>query len=575
MRHSRHPVAAGANGSNGNTNDDTVPSAALTGASRAFIQHLPPQDLARYIDGHSPRPPQKPRHLSSDAPHGSLGRHGSMSSSRSPPVSKQLPSRSNSSHSNIAASLAAARASPAASSASPPNARGRGLGRPGLHVSTRSSPLPPPAPADRLDESPIAPTNSLVKLFEQKRASKQQPQKVSAVLSPPPSTHRPTPLRASKANDSTLPPIYPPNAEQLVHNRLAAKGLLRDSKPHDEASDSDANESLDSFVSAEETRSPVISPVKPEKPAVPRRRRDERTASSSTAPQDNRKPDIQLHPPNRSASEITPIDMQKPPGSRASSSHATVQSHQSIAAAFNQMHPRRITPLTTGDSLADAIVASSLASSRAVSPHRSLPHTATRHKAGSLSRSFFSRTPSPPRKGMRHTMRKWSSSSSEEDEDPFAKHKKKKFLRKHPNKHHEGDRKRWRDAITARERKRYEGLWAANKGLHTHFTPEEEVYMEQHPHGKDTERLQELVGEQISGVVARDIWSRSRLPVDQLEQVWDLVDSQRNCRLTREEFVVGLWLIDQRLKGRKLPVKVTDSVWNSVRFLEGIKLRKK
>lgn len=176
---------------------------------------------------------------------------------------------------------------------------------------------------------------------------------------------------------------------------------------------------------------------------------------------------------------------------------------------------------------------------------------------------------------MRHTMRKWSSSSSEEDEDPFAKHKKKKFLRKHPNKHHEGDRKRWRDAITARERKRYEGLWAANKGLHTHFTPEEEVYMEQHPHGKDTERLQELVGEQISGVVARDIWSRSRLPLDQLEQVWDLVDSQRNCRLTREEFVVGLWLIDQRLKGRKLPVKVTDSVWNSVRFLEGIKLRKK
>lgn len=99
--------------------------------------------------------------------------------------------------------------------------------------------------------------------------------------------------------------------------------------------------------------------------------------------------------------------------------------------------------------------------------------------------------------------------------------------------------------------------------------------MEQHPHGKDTERLQELVGEQISGVVARDIWSRSRLPLDQLEQVWDLVDSQRNCRLTREEFVVGLWLIDQRLKGRKLPVKVTDSVWNSVRFLEGIKLRKK
>jgi hypothetical protein len=81
-----------------------------------------------------------------------------------------------------------------------------------------------------------------------------------------------------------------------------------------------------------------------------------------------------------------------------------------------------------------------------------------------------------------------------------------------------------------------------------------------------------------------------------LEAVWDLVvDSFRavekspavvgddgdarlvdgSGRLTKEEFVVGLWLIDQRLKGRKLPVRVSDSVWDSVRGLPGVKVKRK
>jgi hypothetical protein len=59
-----------------------------------------------------------------------------------------------------------------------------------------------------------------------------------------------------------------------------------------------------------------------------------------------------------------------------------------------------------------------------------------------------------------------------------------------------------------------------------------------------------------------------------LESVWDLVDQNAVGRLDKIEFVVGLWLIDQRLKGRKLPVKVTESVWASVRGLHGIKVRK-
>jgi len=229
------------------------------------------------------------------------------------------------------------------------------------------------------------------------------------------------------------------------------------------------------------------------------------------------------------------------------------QSSQSIMAQYNKLHPRRVTPLQTGDELANAIVASSLASSRAPSPLKLEPPpvpTARRkhHVLG------FSRTPSPTKQlGLRQTLRKAESSDSESEYDelhPYGKHKKKRHLRKHPNKHHEGDRKRWREAVTERERKRYEGVWAANKGIQCD------------------------VPDQVSNIVTRDIWSRSRLSDTVLEMVWDLVDSSCAGRLSRQEFVVGMWLIDQRLKGRKLPVKVSESVWASVRSLQGIKIRK-
>jgi hypothetical protein len=68
----------------------------------------------------------------------------------------------------------------------------------------------------------------------------------------------------------------------------------------------------------------------------------------------------------------------------------------------------------------------------------------------------------------------------------------------------------------------------------------------------------------------RDIWSRSRLPFDELAEVWDLVYGNGGGDLARgalgkQEFVVGMWLIDQRLKGRKIPARVGDSVWDSAR----------
>ena len=143
----------------------------------------------------------------------------------------------------------------------------------------------------------------------------------------------------------------------------------------------------------------------------------------------------------------------------------------------------------------------------------------------------------------------------EEDVDEGEKRRNKKnLMKKHPNKHHEGDRKRWRDEITERERKRYEAVWASNKGLYTSSFPDSET--------------------SVCSLVARDIYSRSRLHTDVLEEVYALVDRRKDGRLEKEEFVVGLWLIDQRLKGRKLPPRISDFVWRSVGILAGIKVKK-
>jgi hypothetical protein len=69
----------------------------------------------------------------------------------------------------------------------------------------------------------------------------------------------------------------------------------------------------------------------------------------------------------------------------------------------------------------------------------------------------------------------------------------------------------------------------------------------------------------VVNMVVRDIWSRSRLPHDELAEVWELVDRKKCGALSKEEFVVGMWLVDQRLRGRKIPPRVTESVWESAR----------
>ncbi|KJJ32778.1 hypothetical protein AFLA70_259g001570 [Aspergillus flavus AF70] len=224
--------------------------------------------------------------------------------------------------------------------------------------------------------------------------------------------------------------------------------------------------------------------------------------------------------------------------------------------------------------LSDAIVASSLASSRAPPTRKGPPPPPPQRQA--RSRSILrlhnngrelsqSRSPSSP---LRHTLR--NPAKSDDEDDSHHRHRKH-VIRKHPHKHHEGDRKRWRSELTEKERKRYEGVWAANKGL---LVPtREEVDMQCSGHDPLRDIWPSDASEMVMNIVVRDIWSRSRLHSFVLEQIWDLVDTQKIGLLTREEFVVGMWLIDQQLKGHKLPVKVPDSVWASVKRVPGISLR--
>ncbi|XWW94758.1 hypothetical protein V2A60_002706 [Cordyceps javanica] len=193
------------------------------------------------------------------------------------------------------------------------------------------------------------------------------------------------------------------------------------------------------------------------------------------------------------------------------------------------------------NSMANAIMASSLASSRL-----------TPHNTG----SSLPPPPLPVRQRSPHLLQTLRQPQSEPENDHDRQRKNHRH-RLHSSKHmhHEGSRKRWRDQVTDKERKRYEALWASNRGLLlTHESPSASVGS-----GLGTE-----LSECVVNVVVRDIWKRSRLPAEELAEVWELVDREHRGYLTRQEFVVGMFLIDQRLRGRKLPPKVSDSIWGSV-----------
>nr|POE55623.1 increased rdna silencing protein 4 [Quercus suber] len=427
------------------------------------------------------------------------------------------------------------------------------------------------------DTSPIAPTTSLVALFERTSSNSATPEK-----RPDPIVIKPSldlPMRSPKpvrTSDGGITQLF---KMQLEDTRRSPEGVMKGIEVADSATkshiDAQSPTSDDAYTSAPENPATSRPPI-----SLPKRvgRTGNRSPPVSATSPSSIAGRLQIPPTPMGGSQTGPRNIQysrttvSPPGQLLS---VSAQSGKSIPAQYNHLYPRRLTPLNTGDDLANAIVASSLASARAPSPRKvePPPPPSRRSKGHKLS---FSRTPSPAKHAMLSTLRKIESSESEDEEEnhPYGKHKKKRLVRKHPNKHHEGDRKRWRDAVTERERKRYEGVWAANKGLHISFTPEEEARFRRTPNSDATLTDKVAINECVSSLVTRDIWTRSRLPESTLETVWDLVDHECIGRLSKAEFVVGLWLIDQGLKGRKLPVRVTDSVWASVRTLQGIKIKK-
>ena len=147
--------------------------------------------------------------------------------------------------------------------------------------------------------------------------------------------------------------------------------------------------------------------------------------------------------------------------------------------------------------------------------------------------------------------------------------------------------------LSEQERKRYEGLWVSNRGSYmdsvvvklagvnydknqsSKLNEEEETSLRAARLSSkvmsgydDKENLHNLksasIDQLIHGVVVKRIWKRSRLPNETLKLIWNLVDFRKDGTLNKVEFLVGMWLIDQCLYGRKLPKKVDDSVWESI-----------
>lgn len=235
----------------------------------------------------------------------------------------------------------------------------------------------------------------------------------------------------------------------------------------------------------------------------------------------------------------------------------------------------------TLDSLSNAIMAGSLASARhtpsSLNDGRTPPPLPpSRRKGGTSTKNqSSSRRQSPHR--MKHTLRQ-PKSLSDDEEARRPHHKKGLNHKKHA--HHEGSRSRWREEITEREKKRYEAVWASNRGTllvaaqQACSDPERHPASHQRPRRPLRNESYEELSEHVANVVVRDIWSRSRLPEPELAEVWDLVFGHGRApgmvlhgALNKQEFVVGMWLIDQRLRGRKIPPRVTESVWDSAKGL--------
>jgi hypothetical protein len=239
------------------------------------------------------------------------------------------------------------------------------------------------------------------------------------------------PPRESEAKDSQVQGQPQPPKSQGLESRARARAQIMSSDEEE-------------YVSASEATT-VDQPVATSKPKTA-----DRIKKPPTPPPTRSRQRPNSH--SDSAGLTQPIDIARPPGQyNASARSISTHSNPSVSATYHQLYPRQPkTPLTLGEDLANAMVASSLATSRASSPSKpslsppSQPHHS--HLSPFHSRNHSpkksSKSSKPSKKvGMRHTLRDPESSSSESEtgQHPYGKHKKKRHLRpKHPNKHHEG-----------------------------------------------------------------------------------------------------------------------------------------
>jgi hypothetical protein len=397
---------------------------------------------------------------------------------------------------------------------------------------------------ERTDSSSIVPTKSLVKMFEQNSAGDVgnrlnvtgQP---SSVQGKPPPIVAPKPQRTISVKalspELTLSDVSArPKTKPKPLTTPASNGILPPPKQ------------ITSTATGETVETSQLK-----KPSIPPPRRVVKNSTVNTR--------------TTNAESVPPLSRYSPPKPASRPSSVSPQSHvytsnirRTSPAPYKDNSLNIISPHMTGDSLANAIVGANLAIKSTSPPKRSRtppPLPTPRRKHNQHGHDIWphqARSLSPQKKQpgrLLTTLR-----SDEVDE----KQKNRKHHFRQPNKHHEGTRERWRDFVSEPERKRYEGVWAANKGVYVSSSSQ---------------------ADEVLDLVVRDIWSRSRLPSERLAKVWELVTQDENSSLdgrrkslTRDQFVVGMWLIDQMLKGRNLPHNVHASVWESVR-LRGVKVR--
>ncbi|KAF2748705.1 hypothetical protein M011DRAFT_476097 [Sporormia fimetaria CBS 119925] len=376
-----------------------------------------------------------------------------------------------------------------------------------------------------------------------------------------PAKPKPPQLAAVKPPLARSKPSNQTSSHQRTQSLESARTTLARRRFSTTSRHSDENaSSASSYVSAPEQQPQALVKAKPNLPPPRRSGR----ARSEMVPEPTRPKAEATHsaPPPQPAPECS-MSSRRPTGRAPASPPSESVFHSN----YQRESAKQLTKHLTGESLSNAIVGAAVAAT-SPGPLTSQPPPLPPPRKHHHLHLHHDRSPSPqkPIGKLRTTLRKESTSSSEDESEKYKK-KGTRIMgmrKKHPNKHQEGTRKRWRDTITERERKRYEGVWAANRGLYI------QAPARSPSHGS---QMDDPTAD-VLNIVVKELWMRSRLPELVLEEVWDLVDGRGVGRLRREEFVVGMWLIDQRLKGRKLPLKVSDSVWASVRGV-GVKVKVK